>query len=378
MIQPSTSLSWFDRCLAIRDGLLSSARFKNWAAAFPLTRPLARRRARRVFDLCAGFVYSQVLQACVRLNLFDILAQGPQTAAALSSRLTLSPDSTVRLLNAAVSLQLVSRRGQDRFGLGELGAALVGNEAVAAMVKHHAVFYSDLQDPVALLRGDQTVTGLSRYWPYSDTDSPANLDRESVGTYTALMGTSQSLVSSQILDAYPMDKHRCLLDVGGGDGSFIAAAATRLPHLRFMLFDLPMVVERARSRFSNGGLAGRVQIFGGSFLADALPAGADIVSLIRVLHDHDDDTAMAILRAVRRVLPKDGVVLVAEPMSGIQGTEAVADAYFGFYLLAMGKGKARTPAQISGLLRASGFEQPRLVATHLPLQASLMTARLIS
>jgi demethylspheroidene O-methyltransferase len=375
MIQPSTSLSWLDRCLAIRDGLLSSARFKHWAAAFPLTRPLARRRARQVFDLCAGFVYSQVLQACIRLNLFDILAQGPQTAAALSSRLTLSLDSTVRLLNAAVSLQLVSRRGQDRFGLGELGAALVGNEAVTAMVKHHAVFYSDLQDPVALLRRDQTATGLSRYWPYSDADSPASLGQESVGAYTALMANSQSLVSTQILDAYPMDKHRCLLDVGGGDGSFIAAAAMRLPQLQFMLFDLPMVVDRARPRFSTSGLAGRVQIFGGSFLTDPLPGGADIVSLVRVIHDHDDDSAIAILRAVRRALPKDGVVLVAEPMSGIPGTEAVADAYFGFYLLAMGRGKARTPAQLGALLKTAGFEQPRLFSTHLPLQASLMAAR---
>ena len=43
---------------------------------FPLTRPIARRRARELFDLCAGFVYSQVLLACVRLRLFEILAEG--------------------------------------------------------------------------------------------------------------------------------------------------------------------------------------------------------------------------------------------------------------------------------------------------------------
>ena len=71
----------------LRDRLLASPGFQRTAAAFPLTRPIARRRARALFDLCAGFVYSQVLLACVRLRLFDILAEGPQTVAALSVRL---------------------------------------------------------------------------------------------------------------------------------------------------------------------------------------------------------------------------------------------------------------------------------------------------
>ena len=37
--------------------------------------------------------------------------------------------------------------------LGPLGAAMVGNPGVAAMVEHHALLYADLADPVALLRG---------------------------------------------------------------------------------------------------------------------------------------------------------------------------------------------------------------------------------
>ena len=56
-----------DRWFGVRDFLLSSRRFQRFAAAFPLTRPIARRRAAALFDLCAGFVYSQVLVACVRL-----------------------------------------------------------------------------------------------------------------------------------------------------------------------------------------------------------------------------------------------------------------------------------------------------------------------
>ena len=87
-------MPWIDRYYAIRDRWLSSPKFQRWAAAFPLTRPTARRRARALFDLCAGFVYSQILYACVRLKLFELLALEPQTAAQISAALKLPQDST--------------------------------------------------------------------------------------------------------------------------------------------------------------------------------------------------------------------------------------------------------------------------------------------
>ncbi|HAB48010.1 MAG TPA: methyltransferase, partial [Lautropia sp.] len=74
------------RLLQWRDGLLLNRRFQQWALGFPLTRPLARRYAVRLFDLCAGFIYSQVLLAAVRLDLFDMLSEGPLSLATLSKR----------------------------------------------------------------------------------------------------------------------------------------------------------------------------------------------------------------------------------------------------------------------------------------------------
>ncbi len=167
-LHPSWLDPWLDRGRAARDRLVASAWFRRRAAAFPLTRPVARRRARALFDLCAGFVYSQILLACVRLRLPQILLEGPQTVAALSVRLSLSADATARLLAAAVSLRIAARRGQGRFGLGPLGAALVDNPGVTAMIEHHALLYDDLRDPVALLREERGGTGLAGYWPYAD------------------------------------------------------------------------------------------------------------------------------------------------------------------------------------------------------------------
>jgi demethylspheroidene O-methyltransferase len=370
--RPAMSLA--DRLHAFYERLVSDPRFQRWASAFPLTRPVARRRARGLFDLCAGFVYSQVLLACVRLDLFDILAAGPLDLATLASRLQLSPDAARRLLEAAVSLDLVSRRSGGRYGLGAHGAALRANPGIAAMVEHHALVYRDLADPVALLRGTRDATGLGGYWPYSRADDPRGLTAEQVAGYSQLMSASQPLVAGEILDAYPLDSHKCLLDVGGGEGTFLRHVADRAPHLRLMLFDLPQVAARATMRFAESGLGARATAYGGDFRRGPLPAGADIVSLVRVLHDHDDESVLAILRSVRAALPAGGRVLIGEPMAQAAGAKTVGAAYFGFYLLAMGQGRARTVAELGALLKATGFGNIQEKQTNMPLQTGVLVA----
>ena len=268
-----------NRWFSFRNRLLASPLFQRRAAAFPLTRPIAQQRARALFDLVAGFVYSQVLLASVRLNLFEILADGPQTAEMLAQRISLSRDATHRLLAAGVALQLFERRAPDRYGLGVLGAPMVGNTALAAMIAHHSALYADLADPVALLRGEGKTSHLASYWPYAGstgstgTQPVGSLEDGQVAAYSQLMSASQPLVAHEVLDAYPMSKHRCLLDVGGGEGTFLLQVAQRAPRLKLMLFDLPAVAERGTINFAAAGLAHRASATGGDFLNDALPGG---------------------------------------------------------------------------------------------------------
>lgn len=373
---PSAGATWRDRWSRWRDRVVASHRFQRWAAGFWLTRPLARRHASDLFDLVAGFVYTQVLAACVRLDLFERLgAQGPMTAAALAAACAMPERAMQRLLDAGVSIRLLERRSGARFGLGPLGAPMVGNAALKAMVEHHAALYADLRDPVALLRNEGAGSAMSAYWPYAAYPTPDALPSQRVAEYSALMTASQPMVIDEVLDAWPFERHRRVLDVGGGEGRFVAALAQRFRGLELMLFDLPQVAALARERLAGLQLHDRIRTHGGSFFDDPLPQGADLVTLVRVLFDHDDAHALAILRAVRAALPPGGEVLVAEPMARTPGAHAMGDAYFGFYLLAMGKGQCRSAQDMAHLLGAAGFEGVRTVSTRLPLQAGIVTAR---
>lgn len=363
--------AWFRR----RDRLMADPGFQRWAADFPLTRPIAQRRARDLFDLCAGFVYSQILDACVRLDLFERLAEQPLTPHALSGQVDLSPAAADRLLRAGVALRLFERRRGGRFGLGAHGAAMLGNPGIAAMILHHRMLYRDLTDPLALLRGEIEQTELGRFWAYAGSAVPGSAADDEVASYSELMTASHAFVAGDTLDAYSLKDHRCLLDVGGGEGNFLIAAGQRWPHLQLQLFDLPAVAERAAARLNRLGFGERAQTFGGDLMRDPLPSGADLISFVRVIHDHDDEAAMSMLKAARAALPEGGRLLLTEPMAETPGAEPIGDAYFGLYLLAMGSGRPRPPRELKAMLEAAGFPSVRLLRTRRPMQTRVMIAK---
>lgn len=369
------SLSWRDRVLGWRDRLLADPAFHRFASRFWLTRPIVRREAAALFDLTAGFVYSQVLAASVRLDLFRHLANAPRTSEWLASRTGLPSREVERLLEAGEALRLFGRRSQNRWGLGQLGAAVNGTPGLPEMIRHHALLYDDMTDPVALLRTEGREASLHSYWTYAQTGVSGGLSAEEVTEYSALMAASQRMLSDDILDTFSIDRFDGLLDVGGGEGEFILRAADRSRSSRLAMFDLPAVADIARRRIHDAGLASRVRAIGGDFLENGLPDGFEAISLIRVLYDHDDQTVARILSAARAALPPGGTLIVAEPMNGSGGEARVGAAYFGFYLLAMGGGRARSPQQIEAMLRAADFERIRVHSTAKPMLIRAVSAK---
>jgi len=373
--EPARPVSLADRLAGWRNRLVASPRFQRFAASFPLTRPIAQRQSQALFDLCAGFVYAQVLQACIQLDLFRILDAGPRSVAELAPRLAMTESATERLLGAAAALDLVERRSGGRYGLAMLGAALLGNPGVGAMIAHHRLLYDDLADPLALLRGESRPTALSGYWGYATADQPAAAPPAEVAAYSALMAQSQHFVADDILAAYDFAQHRRILDVGGGEGAFLLRVAARAKAPALTLFDLPAVAARAQVRFEAEGLGPRASTFGGDMHRDALPGGADLVTLVRVLHDHDDAAVRVLLARIHACLPPGGTLLIAEPMAGSAETRRMAEAYFAFYLLAMGSGRARSPEELTVVLREAGFTDIRTLRTRRPLLTGGLTAR---
>lgn len=328
------------------------SRLSRW----PIAKWIARRDGAEVFGIVQGFVASQVLMGLLQLGVMQRLSEGRANAAQLALALGADPQRLQVLLQAGAALRLLRRHRDGRFGLSRRGAALLGVPGLPDMILHHGAFLRDLEDPCALARG-KTDTELSRFWPYV-------LSAETVGAqeaerYSDLMAQSQRLVAEDTLQQVDLTSARHLMDIGGGSGAFLAAVAARCPDLRLTLFDLPQTGPVARSFLSRAGLSTRVEITPGSFKTAALPGGADVISLVRVLYDHGDETVRALLARIHEVLPAGGRLIVTEPMSGGARPDPITDVYFAVYTMAMGTGRTRSAAEISALLQEAGFAQIR-------------------
>jgi len=372
---------WRDRVDALVDRWMTSDTLYRWSVANPLTRWVTRIRARKVFDLMAGFVYSQVLLACVRLRILETVAERPRTLDELAQATQLPAAGLQRLLQSALALELLELRSRGRFGLGPLGAPVAGHAGIRAMVEHHAVLYQDMQDPVAMLQATGQAGEMAHYWPYALDDADKAkaaadaLQAEKYERYSNLMSASQPFVVDEILASYRFDAHQRVLDVGGGQGTFLSRLGHHAPHLALTLFDLPEVATLARANFARQGLSARSHAVGGSFLQDPLPQGADLVTLIRVAHDHPDADVRTVLAAIYAALPLGGTLLLAEPMAQEVGETPLGDAYFHFYLLAMGAGRLRSAAELMAMMTEAGFTHVEVVPNAMPLQTQILVGR---
>jgi demethylspheroidene O-methyltransferase len=373
--------TWRDAWQSLLERWYAHPALYRWSIGNPLTRWLTRRRTRQLFDLMAGFVHSQVLLGCVRLDLFRQLHRSPASLTELAQHTQLAPAVLQRLLLSAVALGLLEHRSQGRFGLGPLGVPLAQHEGIAQMVEHNHLLYQDMQDPVQFL-GNAWQGGMADYWPYAHAKPATSTGANEIykfTRYSELMASSQGFVAQEILSSYFFNEHQCVLDVGAGRGRFACELAAYAPHLKVQMFDLPPVLALARNYVNTQGLSDRVSLHPGSFLNDPLPQGADLVTLVRVAHDHPDDVVLRILQKAYDALPLGGGILLAEPMAqsdmdGASG-DASVDAYFHFYLLAMGDGRLRTPHELMAMMQAVGFTHVERVPNAMPIHAQILLGR---
>ncbi|MEM1410361.1 MAG: methyltransferase dimerization domain-containing protein, partial [Pseudomonadota bacterium] len=179
----------------IRNRFFMAGGFQRWASSTPIVRGIARRRAARLFDLCAGFVYSQVLAALVDIDIFETLRSGPVAPGLVASRADLSEEAFMRLAKAGEALGLLQRFSRGRIGLGPQGAALLGNPSVFAMIKHHRLLYDDLADPLSVWRSPRGATKLGHFWGYGTGEAGEGCAPGDGKAYSALMATTQRFVS---------------------------------------------------------------------------------------------------------------------------------------------------------------------------------------
>ena len=113
------------------------------------------------------------------------------------------------------------------------------------------------------------------------------------------------------------------------------------PSVRGTLFDQPHVVPAD----------GPFEIAAGSFFEDVIPRAADVYVLKWILHDWDDDRAVAIPCNVADAMHPGGHVLVVE-----RDLADAAAVWVDLQMLVMVGGRERTEAEYAALFEQAGLD----------------------
>lgn len=179
------------------------------------------------------------------------------------------------------------------------------------------------------------------------------------------MGNLSRVYNSVVVATYPFSTFKKVVDVGGGNGSFMLALLQANPHMKGVLVDMPHVSEKARQRIAEAGFAQRCEVVAGDALT-AVPEGADAYVLCRVIHDWADDPAAAILRTCRRAMSNNARLLVIERMLADRAQHdpaARSVSISDLQMMVMNGGRERSEAEYRALFARAGFTLKRIVPT---------------
>jgi hypothetical protein len=164
-----------------------------------------------------------------------------------------------------------------------------------------------------------------------------------------------------ILGHYDFARYTQLIDVGGGHGRLMAEILKKHPAARGTVFDLPHVVEGARALFEREGLVGRASASAGDFFQE-VPAGGDLYILKNIVHDWDDEKALAILKGCRRAMTAQARLLIVESVIS-PGNEPGLGKLMDINMMVIHGGLERSHADFSALLKEAGFELTAVTTT---------------
>lgn len=313
----------------------------------------------RVQEL-ADHVVPITVRALCRFGIFDLLKEGPETVSELASRSGTNADALYRMMRALAAKGLFTEVSDHEFALSGLGR-LLRTDGTLSLGDAYPLLEAEL---VAWAHVEHTLT----------TGSPA-FDRvygqpyyeyvaqhpEHAARFDRAVERQNRLVARTLRHAYDWESCATIVDVGSGNGAFLAALLTRHRGVRGVAFDLPHVVAGAAEVVAAAGLADRMELVGGSFFEE-IPRGGDTYVLKTILHDWDDEDGVRILNGIREALPADGRLLVIEALL-TTGDEFHIGKILDLYSLVLRGGRERTEEEVRRLLARAGLNVSRRIPT---------------
>lgn len=315
-----------------------------------------------LLELVSGFMATRTLYAAAELGLADRLADGPRSPTELAEELGTDADATGRLLRACAGWGVFREDGAGRFALTPsaelLRSDVPGSMREVVLMMGHPTYQQVWAElPETVRTGEPGAERALGRTMWDQLEHDPRLGAVFDGAMTRLSALDWPAVAA----AYDFGRFSTIADIGGGRGQLLALMLGAAPAARGVLLERDGIAAQAEELLREAGVLHRCRVETGSFFETA-PDDADLYVLRRVLHDHDDAAAAAILTTLRAHMPAGATLLVLEgvvpPGNGAHFAKALD-----MDMMVFVGGRERTAAQWRSLLTSTGFAPPRILPT---------------
>jgi hypothetical protein len=315
-----------------------------------------------MLKIMMGHWIGQTAAAIARFEIPDLLAKGPRSSDDLARTVGANPGSLRRLLRAAASVGIVDEVNAGMFANTPLGETLrkeapgsLHDLVIAQLAPGHWLPWGRLYEAVKSGNSQARETLGMNAWDYY-----AKMPEEGA-CFARGMSNLSAIVAKELLSAYDFSPFSTIVDVGGSEGVMLAGALERAPNAKGILYELPETIERGRSRVASYGFGDRLESRAGDFFEE-VPSGGDLYIMKAIVHDWDDEKALAILKNVQRAAVPQAKILIVE-MVVPESVGAPPVHLMDLNVLVMLDGRERTAQEFADLVTLAGLRFDRVIPT---------------
>jgi precorrin-6B methylase 2 len=319
---------------------------------------------RQMLERIRGHQLAAMLHSAAWLELSDRIDPGDVTIEDLSAMVGVSARPLRRLLRGLAahgvfdlsSGDIVRNNAQSRW----LSRTTPGSLQAAAKYWSLPVCWTawgDLRDALREDRNSFEVRHSQSFFSYLD-ENPAESQ-----VFDQFMSASPDDRHAAVVAALALDDGVLVVDVGGGDGTLLAAILDANPSVRGLLVDRPAVIAQPHQRL--GRFNSRCTALAGDFQKE-VPVG-DVYILSQIVHDwNDEEVTQLFQNCVDAMNPGGRVVVVERRMGSISEPGDTLNYLSDLEMLTLLPGWERTDEEYAALAEASGLKLTRITGTASP------------
>jgi ubiquinone/menaquinone biosynthesis C-methylase UbiE len=315
-----------------------------------------------------GYAPVIMLDAAIRLGVFDALSSGPLTSAEVAQRCQTSMRGTRPLLDALASLEFLKKHD---------GCYSLTPESAVFLVKTSPTFFGgfihhNVHNLMSSWQQLEDVVRTGKPAKSLDTEKQGGaFFREFVPALFALSQAAARVLAEGILRERGSGPLK-VLDVGAGSAVFGIAFAIANLNAQVTAADWKAVLEVARDIALQSNVLDRFSFVEGDLFESDFGSGFDVATLGNILHMEGPERCRTLLRKVYEALAPGGTIAIVEYVPDDDRTGQPMHLIFAVNMLVnTAEGDTYTFPEIREWLVEAGFENVRRVDTPSPSPAIL-------